>query len=216
MVMSMCPSFQCSKSTRRASVTVAPHCKPPQMSWESKAHHKTPSSLENSSCAWLQNHRDGTFLPKGSARLLGPQTYEQVLKENNFFLTQVATIPVNLEYNAWFAIIDPNATSDMDLVSLNDHLLCKPWFLQIESVSPDKCLLITTRPNLPEACMWVDENLELLIWKSILMGIDPPSSLLLRHLDKPVYTTTSKSYTEVLKKQFSLASTPTMTSKDNN
>jgi len=30
------------------------------------------------------NHRDGTFLPKGAAYLLGPQTYEQVLKENIF------------------------------------------------------------------------------------------------------------------------------------
>jgi len=78
------------------------------------------------------DNRDGTFLPKGSAFLLGPQTYEQVLKENNFFLTQVATIPVNLAYDAWFAIIDLHATSDKDPVSLNDHFLRKLWFLRIE------------------------------------------------------------------------------------
>jgi len=30
------------------------------------------------------DHHDGTFLPKGTVHLLGMQTYEQVLKENNF------------------------------------------------------------------------------------------------------------------------------------
>jgi len=51
--------------------------------------------------------RDGAFLPKGAVNLLGPVTYAQVLKDNNLFLTHMVTIPVNLEYNAWFAIIDP-------------------------------------------------------------------------------------------------------------
>jgi len=75
------------------------------------------------------NHRDGTFLPKGAVHLLGPQTYKQVLKDNNIFLSQVVTIPVNLEYGTWFAIIDPNVTSDTEPISLNEHLLRKPWFL---------------------------------------------------------------------------------------
>jgi len=52
------------------------------------------------------NQRNGMFVPKGATYLLGPQIYEQ----NNFFLTTVATIPVNLQYNAWFAVIDPNQT----------------------------------------------------------------------------------------------------------
>jgi len=59
------------------------------------------------------DNRNGTFLPKGSAHLLGPQTYKQVLKENNFFLTQVATIPVDLAYDTWFTIIDLNAASNI-------------------------------------------------------------------------------------------------------
>jgi len=41
--------------------------------------------------------------------------------------------------------------------------------------------------------------------KSIPPGIDPPASLLPRRLDKPVYTTTTHSYADILKKQFSLA-----------
>jgi len=41
--------------------------------------------------------RDGVFIPKGAAYLLGPQTYSQVLQENNFFLMMVAMIPVSLE-----------------------------------------------------------------------------------------------------------------------
>jgi len=72
----------------------------------------------------------------------------------------VATIPVNLEYDAWFAVINPNQTSKIELVSLHDHLLRKLWFLCIESVTKNKCLIVTMQPNLPEACTWIDANLE--------------------------------------------------------
>ena len=124
------------------------------------------------------HQRDGVFVPKGAVHLLGPQTYEQVLKDHNFFLTTVATIPINLEYRAWFAIIDPNNTSEMEPTSLYKHLIRKPWFLQIEEVARRKCLIVTTRPNLPEAHAWMDTNLELMIRKSIPEGIDPPASQL--------------------------------------
>jgi len=162
------------------------------------------------------DHRDGVFLPKGAVHLLGPQTYEQVLKDNNFFLTTVATILVNLEYEAWFAVIDPSTTSETDPISLHDHLLRKPWFLRIESAAPKKCLIVTTKSNLPEARNWIDANLEPMIRKSIPPGIDPPSSQLPRRLDKPMYSATSQSYADILKKQFSLASTATTPTTVNN
>jgi len=114
--------------------------------------------------------------------------YEQMLKENNFFLTQVATVPVNLEYDAWFAVIDQHAATNNEPVSLYKHLIWQPWFQRIESVGQNKCLIVTTHPNLPEARAWIDVNLEMLIQKSILMGIDPLSSLLPKQLDKLVYT----------------------------
>jgi len=167
----------------------------------------TRLAAENSS-----DQRDGVFLPKGAANLLGPTTYAQVLKEHNFFLTQVATIPVNLEYNAWFAVVDPTSTSDDSPISLNDHLLRQPWFLQIESVSCNKCLLVTTKPTLPVARDWIDTNLESMVRKSIPPGIDPPSALLPWRLDKPVYSVTSKTYADILKQQFSLA--PNATTSD--
>ncbi len=107
--------------------------------------------------------RDGVFLQKGAVHLLGPQTYKQILKDNNFFLATVATIPINLEYGAWFAIIDSTNTSETDPVSLHDHLLRKSWFLRIESVDRNKCLIVTMKPNLPEACAWFDTNLQALI-----------------------------------------------------
>jgi len=156
------------------------------------------------------NHRNGVFLPKGAAALLGPTTYEQVLKEHNFFLTQVATVPVNLEYNAWFAVIDPANVTDDSTISLNDHLTHQPWFLRIESVARNKCLLITTKPNLQTAREWIDTNLELMVRKSIPPGVNPPSALLPRCLDKPVYSTTCQTYADILKKQFSLVPNLTM------
>jgi len=129
------------------------------------------------------DHRDGIFIPKGAVHQLGPQRYDQVLRDNDLFLDQVATIPVNLEYAVWFAVIDPHATAENDLISLNEHLLQKPWFQQPESARRNKCLLVTTKTNLPKARAWIYENLEVMIQKSILEGIDPPSSLLPRHLD---------------------------------
>ena len=161
------------------------------------------------------NHHNGIFLPKGASYLLGPQMYAQVLKDNNFFLSTVATIPVNLEYAAWFAIIDPAQTSENDPISLHAHLLRQPWFLRIESVSHSKCLIVTTKPNLPDARAWLDANLEPMIRKSIPPGIDPPSSQLPRRLDKPVYSATSYTYADILKKQFSLAPNATSNTTDN-
>jgi len=119
------------------------------------------------------------FLPKGAVNLLGPMTYAQVLMDNNFFLNQVATIPINLKHNAWFAIIDPATTSEDAPISLHDHLLHQPWFLWIESVAHNKCLVVTNKSNLQEARAWIDANLESMVRKSIPPGIDPPSSLLL-------------------------------------
>jgi len=69
------------------------------------------------------NTHNGAFLPKSTVNLLGSTTYAQVLKDNNLFLTQVVTIPINLKHNTWFAIIDPNATSNDVPISLHNHLL---------------------------------------------------------------------------------------------
>ena len=145
-------------------------------------------------------------MPKGLAYLLGPQIYEQVLKENNFFLTTVVTILINMEYDTWFAVIDPNQQSETEPLSLHDHLTRQTWFLRIESVARKKCLIVTTKANLPEARAWIDANLERLVCKSIPPDTDTPSSFFPRHLDKPVHSTTSQTYVDILKKQFSLAS----------
>jgi len=88
--------------------------------------------------------------------------------------------------------------------------------LRIEEVARRKCLIVTTRPNLPEARTWMDTNLEPMIRKSIPEGIDPPASQLPRRLDKPVYSASSQSYADVLKKQFSIASNATTTTAEHN
>jgi len=161
------------------------------------------------------DHRDGIFLPKGAVHQLGLPTYAHMLKENNFFLTQVATVPVNLEYAAWFAVIDTTAAKN-EPISLYEHLLRQPWFQRIESVGRKKCLIVTMRHNLSEARAWIDANLEAMIRTSIPAGIDTPSSLLPKRLDKPVYTKASQSYVDVLKQQFSLNSNqPTQTNENN-
>jgi len=162
------------------------------------------------------NHHDGVFLPKGAAYLLGPDTYGQVLKDNNFFLNHVATIPVNLEYSAWFAVIDPENHSDDAPVSLHEHLLRQSWFLRVESVTRQKCNIVTTRANLPDARKWIDDNLHLLIGKSLPPGSDTPLSLLPRRLDKPTFTKTTTTYADMLKRQFSLDTKISATDENHN
>ena len=78
-------------------------------------------------------------------------------------------------------------------------------------------IIVTTKPNLPAAHKWVDANLEPMIHKSIPSDIEPPPSHALpRRLDKPVYTTTSHTYAEILKQQFSFTMTETTTNTNNN
>ncbi len=162
------------------------------------------------------DHRNGVFLPKGAVHLIGPSPFEQALKDNNFFLTTVATVPVNLELDAWFAVIDANQTSDDEPVSLHDHLLRQSWFIRLESVSRNKTIIVTTKPNLPAARAWVDANLEPMIRKSIPPDVaQPPSHALPRRLDKQIYTATSRTYADILKQQFSLAPAATPTNTDN-
>jgi len=163
------------------------------------------------------DHRNGVFLPKGAVHLIGPTTFEQALKDNNFFLTTVATVPVNLEYDAWFAVIDDNHTSEDEPVSLHEHLLRQSWFIRLEYASRNKTIIVTTKPNLQAARDWVDANLEPMIRKSIPIDAEqPPSHALPRRLDKQVYTATSRTYADILKQQFSLASNETTLNNDNN
>jgi len=163
------------------------------------------------------DQRNGMFIPKGAVHLIGPSTFEQVLKENNFFLTTVATVPVNLQYEAWFALIDANQMSDTKPISIHDHLLRQPWFIRLESVTRNKTIIVTTKPNLPTARAWIDANLEPMIRKSIPPDIEPPPSHALpRRLDKPVHTETGHTYAEILKQQFSLTPTETTTNTNTN
>jgi len=122
------------------------------------------------------DHQNGVFIPKGAVNLIGPSTFEQVLKNNNFFLTTVATVPVNLQFEAWFSVIDPHQTSEEEPISLHDHLLRQPWFIRLEPVTRNKTIIVTTKTNLPAARKWVDANLEPMIRKSIPLDVEPPPS----------------------------------------
>jgi len=77
--------------------------------------------------------------------------------------------------------------------------------------------IVTTKSNLLAAGAWIDENLEPMIQKSIPPDVEqPPSSLLPQSLDKPIYTTTSHTYADILKQQFSLAPNMPKTTNDHN
>jgi len=189
-------------------------CKPMQVSTKVLGIKTAPKDakllgkfLTHLASATNNDPRDGLFILKGTGYILGTTTYEQVMQDNNFFLTTMVTIPVNLQYKAWFAVIDTNQTSETEPVLLHDHLMRKPWFRWVESVAKNKCLVLTTKSNLLEVRERINTNLEAMIRKSIQQGIDPPSSSLPCQLDKLLPSTTSQTYADILKKQFSLALT---------
>jgi len=91
----------------------------------------------------------------------------------------------------------------------------QPWFLRIELAARNKCLLVTTKTNLPMARAWIDDNLEPMVRKSIPPYLDPSSALLPRRLDKPIYMAAGIMYADILKKQFSLATDDTTTATAN-
>jgi len=95
--------------------------------------------------------RDGVFITKGAAQMLGHSVYKQILKDNNFFLNNLVTIPINLEHAAWFAPIESTQQSETEPVPLYEYLLRQPWFLRLESAGRNKCIIVTNRSNLPEA-----------------------------------------------------------------
>jgi len=108
-------------------------CKPMQVSTEVLGIKTVPKDakllgefLTRLVLATNNDQHDGVFILKGAGYLLGPNTYEQIMRENNFFLTTMVIILVNLEYKAWFAVIDPNQTSESEPVLLHDHLMWKP------------------------------------------------------------------------------------------
>jgi len=77
--------------------------------------------------------------------------------------------------------------------------------------------VVTTKSNLQAVREWIDSNLEIMIRKSIPSDIaPPPSSLLPRRLDKPVFSEASVTYADILKKQFSLSPTTTTNNTTNN
>jgi len=55
-----------------------------------------------------------------------------------------------------------------------------------------------------------------MIHKLIPFGINPPSALLPQWLDKPLYSTASHTYADILKKQFSITSNTANNTNDNN
>jgi len=120
---------------------------------------------------------DGVYLPKGAVHLLGTNTYEQVLKKNNFFLDNVATILVNMEYKAWFAVIDPKNQSETERYRFMNTSSANLGFCD-SSQSTEKMHHCDDTIQFIRSSKMYDEHLQLLIRKSIPPGIEPLAALL--------------------------------------
>jgi len=183
-------SFQSLRSIIRAkAMAVSPHKSWP-MSLASSVHRKMPNYSANSSCTWHQT---------------------PVMTIVMAFFSQKALF-INWEFRRtnkfWRKTVFLDSSCNCSSKSGIQCMVCGDWpnshqqqtilfvwtspltnlVSTIELIGQNKCLIVTTHPNLLEARAWIDVNLEMLIQKSILMGIDPLSSLLPKQLDKLVYT----------------------------
>jgi len=123
----------------------------------SNARHEMLNYSENSSLDWhLPLVIANVICAKRSSLPTWGANLQTDIEREYFFLTTIVTIPINMEYDTWFAVIDLHHQSDSEPLSLYDHLTRQSWFLRIKVVTKSKCLLVTNKTN--AGCQSMDRH----------------------------------------------------------
>jgi len=154
--------------------------------------------------------RIGVFIPTGAIHMIGPEAYANLLRENNSYIDNVATVPIGDFQHATLDIpYSTEADTDIDTTTLYDDILQQPWCLSVErSTVENKVLVLTTKGQLNQAREWVDLQLPQLYEQHISDKIDVTTlkHMTPRRLNKPFLTTASTTYADKLKLRTSLIS----------
>jgi len=102
------------------------------------------------------------FVPVGMATTMGPEPYKHLIRQNNAYLSTLATIPVIGFNNTTLEFTIPvNNGAPGAKLSIREILMSTDWCTQIEPTqTPGRMLLITTKQNLDTGRQWLDNNLD--------------------------------------------------------
>ncbi len=118
----------------------------------------------------LKGH--GKFVPAGLANVIGKDTMTNMIQDNNQYLKNKISIPINgMSKQALMIeiLIDKeNKDAENNCMTVYDYMLSTEWCQGLEPTDHEgRYLLITTHQELSEAREWLDDNLEEMFVKHI-------------------------------------------------
>ncbi len=153
----------------------------------------------------------GVFVPTGVVHILGPENYIKLICDNNRFIHSVVTVPVgNFQHDKLDIPFLIDTSTDIDQTTLLEIIAEQEWCLSVEKTTiHNKVLLTTTKMLLETACAWVDNALPDLYNQHIDDKLDVTTMrhLMPRRLDKPMLTSASTTYVEMLKQRTTVKTT---------
>ena len=116
----------------------------------------------------------GIFIPTGAVHLLGAANYIQLIRENNAFIHNVATIPIgDFQHETLDIPFSLDTSTDIDQTTLLDLIGDQPWCFSIDKTTTlNKVLITTNKTQLETARTWIDEQLPIIYSQFIADKID--------------------------------------------
>jgi len=105
----------------------------------------------------------GKFVPARLANVIGSETMKIIIWNNNQYLKNVSTIPINRLPQAalYMEIIIDEEENNTTKMTVYDYLMSAKWCPDIKPTDQIGCyFLLTTRQQLNKAREWLDNNLE--------------------------------------------------------
>jgi len=154
----------------------------------------------------LESNNQGKFIPAGLANVIGKDTMQTIIHDNNQYLKNVTGIPIYGLPSAVLNIIIPickdNTKTTQICTTVHNYILNAEWCHGFEPTeSKGKYFLITSIQQLSEAHEWLDGNLEGLFIKYIpQFGSFTPSEgyAFPKQGDKPKYSGQLGTYADKL------------------
>ncbi len=159
----------------------------------------------------------GVFVPMGAVHLLGAANYIKLIRDNNAFIHNTATIPIgDFQHETLDIPFSMDSSTDIDQTTLLDLFNDQPWCFSIDKTTiHNKVMITTSKDQLEMARKWIDETLPTIYSQFIADKIDVTTlrHLTPRRLDKPVLTAASTAYADQLKKRTTVTTAAATNSK---
>jgi len=152
------------------------------------------------------------YVPIGTANIIGPEPYKQLICDNNAYLSSLATIPVmgmsDKTLHLCIPVQHPNKPETQ--MTIKDIILSNKWCVNIKPTQQEgKIFILMMKAMIDDGCQWLDANL-LPIFTNYLNKhpdfVPNPDQPIAQHDDQIQHNPTLADYANALK--HSLSKTP--------